>query len=476
MAWGTARNAGIDDIVDRLRRNDPGLTSLYLMRTRRFDESDARALGEVLAANKTLAELHLSSHPVTITQALALAAGLSSNGGVRHVSIGNSTLGDEALVVLCDGFRRSRSLHTLDLEKKGLTSVSCGPLGRAVLESSTIRRVMLSDNELGDQGVADFLVCSSKLEALELCACLNKADQWTLVAQAMAEAFSEAHALRRLELDRNALDERGAAALSGGLSTLTALEQLSLNGNPAMGPGGLRALVFPSSLRRLDVGSTGAGDDGLRALANLVGAGKLPKLEYINVCGCGATCRGLAALLDGFGKNGGNVFEVDAGGNVLCDENLERFEDSLLSSVLRCRRLQSLRLHGCSLGAAGAQAFVRALTSETSDKRVHVDEICDKTGDGTENHSYARHALRDVDISGNCIPEADMLDVLGALPSAVAPDGPLPCLKTFIIAANPEVEGPAVAGRVEALVGVGVVVMRAANDGDCDRRASAVPS
>jgi hypothetical protein len=118
-----------------------------------------------------------------------------------------------------------------------------------------------------------------------------------------------------------------------------------------------------------------------------------------------------------------------------------------MSSVRRCRRLQSLRLHGCALGAAGAQALVHAFKSKP-------------------NEGSNEHALRDVDISGNGIPEADMLTVLDALPHAVAADGPFPQLKTFIIAANPEVEGPAVAGRVEALVELGVVIMRAANDGD----------
>lgn len=461
MAWGTARNTGIDDIVERLRRNDPGLTSLYLMRNRRFDDGDARALGEVLAANTTLAELHLSSHPVSSTQARSLAVGLASNAGVRHVSIGNSTLGDEALVALCDGFRRSRSLHTLDLEKKGLTSASCGPLSEAVRASAAIRQVMLSDNDLGGRGVADFLGCASDLEALELCACLQRAEEWTLVAQAMEEAFPGAHALRRLELDRNALDGRGAAALSRGLSALTALEALSLNGNSAMGPGGLGALVLPPSLRRLDVGSTGAGDDGLRALAERIASGKLPKLEYVNVCGCGASSDGVAALLDGFscrsggsGGSGGDdtvCVEVDAGGNNLGNDDKNDADDhadhALMLSVRRCRRLQSLRLHGCALGAAGAQALVHAFKSKP-------------------NEGSSEHALRDVDISGNGIPEADMLTVLDALPHAVAADGPFPRLKTFIIAANPEVEGPAVAGRVEALVELGVVIMRAANDGD----------
>ena len=444
-AWGSAANAGIDDIVDRVRRNDATLTSLYLMRTRRLDDASCGLLAEALAANTTIRELHLSSHPVSTTQARSLASGLARNGSVRHVSIGNSTLGDRALLALCDGFRSSRSLESLDLEKKGLTSASCGSLAAAVLGSAAIRRVMLSDNDVGGHGVADFLRCASRLEALELSACLNDSEQWTPVTEAMAENFPGARSLLRLELDRNMLDGRSAAALADTLVRLPALESLSLNGNPRLGPGGVRALAFPTSLRRLDIGSTGAGDDGLRGLAELIARGKLPNLEYVNACGCKATSGGLAALLDGLrataSRGGGLPVEVDAGGNLLGDD-----VKSSLDAVIRCRRLQSLRLHGCSLGAAGSQAVARAFGSP-----------------GNANEG-GNHALRDLDISGNCIPEADMLSVLETLPRATAADGPFPLLKTLIIAANPGVEGPTIAERVEALAGLGVVVMRAAND------------
>ena len=449
-----------------MRRNDATLTSLYLMRTRNLDDAACGMLAEALAANTTILELHLSSHPVSASQARSLASGLAKNGCVRHVSIGNSTLGDEALLALCDGFRTCRSLESLDLEKKGITSASCGSLAAAVLSSAAIRRVMLSDNDVGGSGVADFLRCASKLEALELSACLNDSAQWTLVTRAMAETFPEARSLLRLDLDRNTLDERSAGALANSLVRLPALESLSLNGNSNLGPGGVRALAFPMSLRRLDIGSTGAGDKGLCGLAELVASGKLPNLAYVNVCGCEATSRGLKTLLDGLRTThhpGGGLFvEVDAGGNLLGDH-----VEITLDGVMRCRRLQSLRLHGCSLGAAGAQALAHVFGSRGIGLgRIGYAEGNDEGNDdgNDEENTECGHALRDLDITGNSIPEADMLSILDALPHAVAADGPFPLLKTFIIAANPDVEGPTIAERVEALADLGVVIMRAAND------------
>lgn len=36
MVWGAAAQRGVDDLVRRLAANDPGLTSLTLLRGRRF--------------------------------------------------------------------------------------------------------------------------------------------------------------------------------------------------------------------------------------------------------------------------------------------------------------------------------------------------------------------------------------------------------------------------------------------------------
>ena len=36
MAWGAKGGRGVDDLVDRLTRNDPSLTSLHMFASRRF--------------------------------------------------------------------------------------------------------------------------------------------------------------------------------------------------------------------------------------------------------------------------------------------------------------------------------------------------------------------------------------------------------------------------------------------------------
>lgn len=93
MVWGAPR--GVDDIVTRLRANDIGLKSLYLMRNRRFEEADAVALCDALQSNTVLIDLNISSHAVTPAMASAFAAALAANSTLKSLALGNASFGDE---------------------------------------------------------------------------------------------------------------------------------------------------------------------------------------------------------------------------------------------------------------------------------------------------------------------------------------------------------------------------------------------
>jgi hypothetical protein len=93
MVWGKPQ--GIEDIVERLRRNDPSMKSLYLMKHRKFSELDAETLSGAVSESSTLVELNLSSHYISPAMARNLASGLKKNKSIGHISIGNSRFGDE---------------------------------------------------------------------------------------------------------------------------------------------------------------------------------------------------------------------------------------------------------------------------------------------------------------------------------------------------------------------------------------------
>lgn len=440
MAWGKPQ--GIDDIVERLIKNDTTLKSLYLMRHRRFNEEDALALSTALSRNTTLVELNLSSHTISTRVAKILVSGLQSNDSIEYVSVGNSQFGDDAMVEFCACLQGNQRIKTLDIERKGITQRSASALCTAIQESKSVKSLILSNNEL-NEGLVQISPCISGLESLEMHNC---GLQHHLASEAIGKGLARALSLKKLELDGNCLENINAEILSQGLKGCTSLEALSLNANP-LGPEGVRTVAYalPEKIQRLDLGSTQASCDGVLSIAECISQGRLPNLEYLNICNCEADASGISKILDAICKSG-NVqasLSLDAGANVLGKEY-----DCLFKSVIDCRRLKSLRLHACNLGIAGAEALTQCLDNHAA------------------QGSFEGHQLSDLDISGNDIDEKSMLGILKSLTPAVS--NTFANLTTLIIAANPDVEGHAIAEVVESLAlhetAKQVVIIRAASD------------
>lgn len=78
-----------------MRRNDPTLTSLCVLRMRRVDEAGLRQLAAALAGNSVLQELSLSSHAVPPAAAAAFAEALTANCTLRSLDLGDRSFGDQ---------------------------------------------------------------------------------------------------------------------------------------------------------------------------------------------------------------------------------------------------------------------------------------------------------------------------------------------------------------------------------------------
>jgi hypothetical protein len=100
MAWGrNSSQSGIDDLVKRIIDNDQKLRSLTILRFRRLNDSDVEALAKALHNNSILQELNCSSHSITADASAALGAMLQHNHGLKSISVGNSSWGDQVCMV-----------------------------------------------------------------------------------------------------------------------------------------------------------------------------------------------------------------------------------------------------------------------------------------------------------------------------------------------------------------------------------------
>ena len=163
MAWGNI--VGVASWVEKLRVNDPSLTSVTVFRGRMFGSSEAAEVCDALKANTHLLELYASGHAMDAATAGLFADMLAVNTALKSLCVGDPDFGDAGLKALTPGIEKSTSLASIDLENKGVGDAGAAALGAALASGGckALTSVNLARNEaLGEAGIA--AVCAGAAE------------------------------------------------------------------------------------------------------------------------------------------------------------------------------------------------------------------------------------------------------------------------------------------------------------------------
>ena len=255
-----------------------------------------------------------------------------------------------------------------------------------------------------------------------------------------------------LRCEGNALGPAGAGALTPALAASASLRELFL-ARCSLGPEGLAALAasLPTRLALLDASDNAAGVAGAAALAAALAGGAAPGLCSLLLCNNGMSDAGvveLARALEGRLESSSNSeeasgsssagrsagFFLDLGGNSL--------GEVALAALSRCR-LAALRLHGCSLGAAGALAVARL-----SGGGGEAEEGSGGSEMGGSSSAGGFAALEELDLSACGVPTEGLLGLLRALRGSC---GACPRLRLLVLAANDGLEEEDVRAEVALL-------------------------
>ncbi len=213
----------------------------------------------------------------------------------------------------------------------------------------------------------------------------------------------------------------GIKAIAKGMSESQSLSSVFLRFNP-LGEQGVSLLAssLPSRIVHLDISGTGAGDEGINALAQEISNGSISGLNVLKICGCSAGPSSIAKLLEAFEESSINSLDLDISGN-----NMGKGDSVLIDKILSSSKLSVLRLHDCNLGS-GMELLISRMQLQSA--------------------TLKNHGLKDLDLSGNNIPEdctVKFLDALASLPDVMCH------LQSLVIAANIGVEGENVGSAVE---------------------------
>ncbi|XP_036377999.1 NACHT, LRR and PYD domains-containing protein 12-like [Megalops cyprinoides] len=336
----------------------------------RSDEGLLRLLPVVKASRTAL----LDSCNLSKECCEALASAISSNSSsLRELDLSDNDLQDSGVELLSAGLGNPHcKLEKLRLSLCGVTERGCVSLA-ATLHSnpSHLRELDLSYNHPGYVGVralsAGLEDRNCQLETLRLNCCNLNEKCCEVLASAIS---SNSSSLRELDLSDNDLQDSGVELLSAGLGNphckLETLRLSDCNITERDCVSLASALHSnPSHLRELDLSYNHPGDSGMRALSAGLEDPKC-KLQKLRLNSCNLSEKCCKALASAISSNSSSLRELDLSDNDLQDSGVE-----LLSAGLgnpHCK-LKTLRLSGCGVTERGCVSLASALHSNPSHLR-----------------------------------------------------------------------------------------------------------
>ena len=196
----------------------------------------------------------------------AVALGITMAAGMAVAAFNARSIDPRTAALECDLLQKMRkgrdevtSASHLNLDERELVAADAEVLAGILSECSDLKRLDLDRNQIGDRGLAALARClSRRCVQLQVFNCEGN-QVGDAGASALAAALQRGGAtLEVLSLSNNAIGDAGAAALSKALTGLSSLATFGLSGNPV-------------------------GEQGLSSLAAALAGGAAPRLEELHV-------------------------------------------------------------------------------------------------------------------------------------------------------------------------------------------------
>jgi Ran GTPase-activating protein (RanGAP) involved in mRNA processing and transport len=244
-----------------------------------------------LETSTVLMEVNLSNNLITLADGRFTAA-LASNTSLQKINLWDNKIGDEGVRSLASALKVNNTLRCINLYGNTISKVGAQFLSEALMVNTSLDNMNLHSNSIGEDGVqslATALQVNSTLKSINLsgnqiCAVGTKVLAKTLMANIMLED---------LNLNNNMIGDEGAQSLGDALKVNNNLRCIILSGNQISKVGAkcsAEALMVNTKLEDMNLSTNSIGDEGAQILCAVLQVNKSDKLNR---------CKVLSECIDG---------------------------------------------------------------------------------------------------------------------------------------------------------------------------------
>ena len=135
-----------------LKSQDTHVTSLIL-KGRQITTRGIKHLAAMLKENKTITTLDLSDNDLDTEGIEALVEGLKENTTLQTLDLSATKINNTGILVLVEALKKNPNLQKLNLSFNRISALGANDLARLLIESK-LRQLIITNNQLGDEGVA----------------------------------------------------------------------------------------------------------------------------------------------------------------------------------------------------------------------------------------------------------------------------------------------------------------------------------
>jgi Ran GTPase-activating protein (RanGAP) involved in mRNA processing and transport len=235
---------------------------------------------------------------------------LGRNTTVTNLVIRYSVLSRENVQQLKSMLRRTTALESLDLTSSALGSAGLAEIIPVLYRNISIKALDLTNNGLDDIESANALreLIRRNKTITSLCIARNAFGRNAAAARSIADGVRSNTTLQQLDLSLCRLDDQGTSFLASALVARNAsILALNLNNNEITSAG-VRALVEHSivvmkTLTKLSLWGNTIRSEGATILADALGSNAMPSLKRLDLGFCGIGNDGFVALVSALEQN-----------------------------------------------------------------------------------------------------------------------------------------------------------------------------